>query len=197
MTSLVPSPTLFTTPPSLPGRYSAVAAGPGLGTADPTARGLAALLKAVAENDLPLLLDADALNLCAAHPDLLNALPQSTIITPHEGEYRRLFGTADPAAMARQHHLVIVAKSHRTHIFGPDGQQATNTTGNPGMATAGSGDVLTGIILGLLAQGVEPFEAAQTGVFLHGKSGDIATQKQSQSSLIASDLVKNLQYIFN
>lgn len=195
MLDIDPSPTLFTALPDNLDRYDAIAVGPGIGTHASTALALQALLTALAEKPKPLILDADALNLAALYPGILPSLPQGTVVTPHAGEYQRLFGDADPADMAREHGIVIVKKSHRTQIFTPDGEVTTNTTGNAGMATAGSGDVLTGILLGLAAQGVEPAEAAKIGVWMHGKSGDIAMQKQSQSSIIASDLVENLKYI--
>lgn len=194
MTSIDPSEELFSiVPPNLE-RYSAIAIGPGIGVSGTTYTALRALLKKQPQQ--PLLLDADALNIVASHRDeMLPLLPHNTIITPHEREYARLFGDNDPRAMAERHNIIIVAKRHQTQVFSPDGAQFSNHTGNAGMATAGSGDVLTGIILGLLAQGIAPFDAACCGVSIHGQIGDIATQKQTQASLIASDLIENLKYV--
>lgn len=189
MTEIDQNPALFTSAPQHPERFQAVGIGPGIGTSDETAQALTATLERLR---CPLVLDADALTILAQQG--LGRLPQETVITPHEREYRRLFGDSDPAETARKHHLVIVRKSHHTTIFGPQGEQFVNTTGNPGMATAGSGDVLTGIILSFLAQGMPPFEAAARGVHYHGKSGDIAAQRRGEYSLTASDIIENLGF---
>ena len=184
-------------------RYDAVAVGPGLGRN--CAEALAALIEGTI--DIPLVVDADALNMLAAHPEMqrrLAAHRTGVILTPHAKEYERLFGpdtTDEPDCgrlrqLAMENHWVIVRKGHRTLVAGTDGTIYTNTTGNAGMATAGSGDVLTGILLGILAQNKEgqytTEECARTGVWLHGKSGDKALEKQSECSLLASDLIKNL-----
>ena len=179
-------------------KYDAVAVGPGIGTSDASQSAFAALLQIVPPQHR-LILDADALNILAQHPELFEyidgrAVP--TIITPHSGEYIRLFGEEDPADMAREHNIVIVKKSHNTHVYAPDGLLYVNHTGNAGMATAGSGDVLTGIILGISAQkAVSAFEAACIGVRVHGAAGDKAAEGQTQDSMIASDLVENLKWI--
>jgi ADP-dependent NAD(P)H-hydrate dehydratase / NAD(P)H-hydrate epimerase len=152
----------------------------------------------------PLLLDADALNILANRPDLMPKLPPNTILTPHPGEFRRLFGehpdsmqAADSALdLAVQHKLIIVLKGRYTTISCPEGNQYYNLSGNSGMATAGSGDVLTGIITGLLAQGYPPVDAARLGVYLHGHAGDIALQSGSRESLIASDITQHLGAAF-
>ncbi len=194
MVSIDPCDKMFTLPPALE-RYTAVAAGPGLGTDVTTQEALRMLLER--RPDIPLLLDADALNILALHPDWLS-LAAGAVITPHDGEYRRLFGDADPARMAAEHRLVIVKKSHFTRVFAPDGRAFENHTGNAGMATAGSGDVLTGIMLGMLCSNhlhADVYEIACRAVELHGKIGDLAVEKQSESSLVASDLVENLKYV--
>ncbi len=166
--------------------YDALAAGPGLGIGP----GIASLLSSIMRMGCPLILDADSLTLLSMHPGLLESLPLGTILTPHWGEYVRLFGSdADPAEVSRRHGCILVMKGPNTLIHAPDGTAIRNTTGNPGMATAGSGDVLTGIILGLLARGYAPREAACLGVFLHGRSGDLAIRSIGQESLIASDLI--------
>lgn len=189
MVSIDESEECFSTLPPHLERYNAIAVGPGLGTSTETRNALSALFTQITQ---PLVLDADALN-CIALDGTQFTIPPKTILTPHAKEYERLFGNADPQAIAQTHYLYIVKKNHQTKVFGPIQEPYTNTTGNPGMATAGSGDVLTGIILGLSAQGFSAHEAACIGVSLHGKSGDIAAEKQSQSSIIASDIIENLK----
>lgn len=200
MVSIDPGTDVFATPPPRLEHYDALAVGPGLGTAATTQEALLATLK-VYPSDHPLVLDADALNIMAQRPDILSAASHrsvSSIVTPHAGEYRRLFGEANPAAVAQEHGLIIVAKAHRTLVYAPDGQQYVNQTGNAGMATAGSGDVLTGILLGMLSSNrlhADAFTIVCRAVEIHGKTGDMAVEKQSQSSLIASDLIDNLIHI--
>ena len=195
MVSVDPSPTHFTTLPEHLERYAAIAVGPGIGTAPNTREALLQLL-AIRPIEIPLVLDADALNLLS--PLTTNILPSNTILTPHAGEYRRLFGDADPAAMAAKHGCIIVQKAHHTRVYSPDGQAYENHTGNAGMATAGSGDVLTGILLGMLASNhlhTKPYDIVCRAVEIHGQLGDLAIEKQSESSLIASDLVDNLKFV--
>ena len=201
-----PYPDCFTTVPANLSRYQAIAIGPGISTQPlcyGALRNTITALKAL-PSPPPLLLDADALNIIAAHKaDLLPLLPHGTAITPHAREYDRLFGPfandeerrQQQSLLASRHSLNILLKGHRTTVCSPDGQHYTNTTGNAGMATAGSGDVLTGIVLALMAQGITPYRALCTGACIHGKSGDIAVEKQSESSLIASDIVENLKYV--
>ena len=202
MVSIDPSPTLFTTVPANLDHYSAIAVGPGIGTAPETAQALHILLK---ERSLshpvtqPLILDADALNIVAKYskpPFNFQFSIFNSILTPHAREYQRLFGDADPAEMAAKHNIIIVKKAHRTRVYAPDGRVYENTTGNAGMATAGSGDVLTGILLGIISQNTNDlFESTCLGVRIHGQIGDMAIQNQSESSLIASDLIKNLKHV--
>lgn len=196
MTSIDPSPTLFSAPPAHLERYSAIAVGPGLGTDTTTAEALHRLLLQ-RPNAVPLILDADALNILSLHKEWL-PLTHGAIITPHAGEYTRLFGNSDPASMAATYHIYIVKKEHNTRIYSPDGKVYTNNTGNAGMATAGSGDVLTGIILGMLCSNklhASIYDIVCKAVEIHGKTGDMAIEKQSESSLIASDLIENLKHI--
>ena len=199
MVSIDPSPTLFTDPPMHLDRYRAIAVGPGIGTDPATVQALLRLLEARPVGT-PLVLDADALNILATLPkeqlSILNF--QFSILTPHAGEYTRLFGDADPAAMASRYNIIIVKKAHHTKVYSPDGQVFVNHTGNAGMATAGSGDVLTGILLGMLSSNIlhtKPFDIVCRAVEIHGKTGDLAVKKQSESSLIASDLIKNLRLV--
>jgi hydroxyethylthiazole kinase-like uncharacterized protein yjeF len=176
--------------------FDVMGIGPGMGTLEKTATALQGLFKSVQSR---YILDADAINILAKYPDLLQLLPQETVITPHLGELRRLIGDWSDdfdmlkkvSTFSRKHQLIVVVKGAHTIIVDSD-KHYINTTGNPGMATAGSGDVLTGIITGLIAQKYSPLDAAIMGVYLHGKSGDIAVEKTSYQSLIASHLIDHL-----
>ena len=177
--------------------YKTVGVGPGLGTAPETA---AALKQLIETASAPLVLDADALNLLAQHPEWWLAIPPGSILTPHPGEFERLFvpdandfdRTKKQMEYAQRHQVLIVLKGAHTAIATPDGQCWFNSTGNPGMATGGSGDVLTGILTGLLAQGYSSQDACLLGVYLHGLAGDMAAAKLGQEALIASDLIEHL-----
>ena len=148
----------------------------------------------------PLVLDADALNILGRFPKYLKQLPAKSILTPHPKEFERLFGkTANDfernelqRSLAISLKCVIILKGANTCIAMPNGDCYFNSTGNPGMATGGSGDVLTGILTGLLAQDYISKEAAILGVYLHGLAGDLATEEHGQESLIASDLIAHL-----
>lgn len=175
---------------------NAVAIGPGMGTSVASAAFLKAALQDSAH---PLILDADALNLLAAH-DLWSLLPPHCILTPHPGEMCRLMGNDDclshrlesAQAMARERNVIVVLKGAGTIVALPDGASFINFTGNPGMATAGAGDVLTGVIAGLLAQGYSPAEAAALGVCLHGVAGDLAADVHSQAGVTAEKILIQL-----
>jgi NAD(P)H-hydrate epimerase len=182
--------------------YAAIAIGPGIGLHPAQMNSLKILLKLRPQN---LVLDADAINLIAAHPELQDLLPAETVLTPHPKEFDRLTGA--PAsnsydrlqkaiAYARKRNVHLVLKGAHTACITPQGLCSFNSTGNPGMATGGSGDVLTGIIVSLLAQGYTPADAARLGVYLHGLSGDIALGAQSYESLVAGDLADNLGLAF-
>ena len=183
----------FITDMRLHHNHQVVAVGPGIGTHESTVTALNSLLK---NTKAPLVLDADALNCIAQHPDMIPLLPPKTIITPHIGEFDRLFGEhsldeerlATAVTMARQYNIIIVLKGHYTAVVRPTGRVCINTTGNPGMATAGSGDVLTGIIASFVAQGYEPEYAATIGVYIHGLAGDMAAEQVGQFGLTASDI---------
>lgn len=186
--------------PQLTG-YDAIAIGPGIGKEESTARVLKLLIQ---EAKVPLVLDADALNLLSENPTWLSFLPNSSILTPHHREFERLSGSSSNGferiqkqrELSQRFHLIIVLKGGFTSVSLPDGTVFFNPTGNPGMATAGSGDVLTGVILSLMAQYYEPADAALIGVYLHGLAGDLALKQQSPESLLASDIVKNLGKAF-
>lgn len=181
--------------------FDAIGIGPGIGQMEDTAWLLKEL---IFTTQVPLVLDADALNILASHPDWIRHLPPKTILTPHPGEWKRLAGESENALdrmnkaihFAMDHKVIVVLKGAHTLIACPDGSVYFNSTGNPGMASGGMGDVLTGLITGLLAQGFEPEKAAVSGVFLHGLTGDLAAQEKGQMALIASDVVKNLPLAF-
>jgi NAD(P)H-hydrate epimerase len=178
-----------------------VAFGPGLGRS----LGLTALTNRLyVRLPKPMVIDADGLNALAARRDTPPQPVGPRILTPHPGEFARLLGvTRVPAderesaavELARRWGVVLVLKGHRTLIT--DGtRRAVNTTGNPGMATGGSGDVLTGVITALACQGLAPYDAARLGVFLHGLAGDLAAGELGQEGMIASDLIRFLPKAF-
>jgi NAD(P)H-hydrate epimerase len=175
-----------------------VAMGPGLGQSLEVSHTITSLLASLRK---PTILDADAINALKGHSEPLDALGSMAIITPHPGEFARLLGTdieaiqanrADSAVkFARLHHNITVLKGHGTVVT--DGENLyVNRTGNPGMATGGSGDVLTGLISALAAQGLAPFDAAVLGTHVHGLAGDLAARELGQTALIASDLLHYL-----
>ena len=175
-------------------RYTAVAVGPGLGQSKESE---AALLNLIENGTAPLVLDADALNILSRNKEWLRHLPQGSVLTPHPGEFERLFGKfpsryhaiSSVRALARDYGIVIVLKGAYTTVIAPDGNLYFNTTGNPGMATGGSGDVLTGIMLALLAQGYNNADAARLAVYVHGLAGDMAAAEKGQIALVAGDIV--------
>ncbi|MBI5372261.1 MAG: NAD(P)H-hydrate dehydratase [Sphingobacteriales bacterium] len=178
-------------------QYDAIGIGPGIGQARETAE----LLKEILSNcQKPLVLDADALNIAAADATLLKSVPAGSILSPHPKEFERLFGASGndfermekALEKAAELNAVIVLKGHHSFIATPGGRGYFNSTGNAGMATAGSGDVLTGILTGLLAQGYPPEAAALLGVYLHGLAGDLAAKECSQEALVAGDIIDYL-----
>jgi len=191
---------IFTGYPQLKG-YSAVGIGPAIGTRTNSARALHSLINEV---KLPLLIDADGLNILSENKDWLKELPSDTILTPHPGEFERLAGKTSSAhernalqiEFSKEYGVITVLKGANSSICFPDGSCYFNTTGNPGMATAGSGDVLTGIILSLLGQGYIPGNAALLGVYLHGLAGDFALEKSAEEAVIASDITDHLGTAF-
>ena len=189
--------------------YSVFAFGPGIGTKNETKQILEDILSRInskLSTNFPLggwgasILDADALNIISQYPDFWNIIPQNTIITPHPKEFERLFGTSEnslervrkASAKAVERQIVIVLKGAYTAVCCPDGKVHFNSTGNAGMATGGMGDVLTGIIAGLLAQGYSAKDSALAGVYLHGLAADLALETQSEESLLARDVVENV-----
>ena len=200
MCSVDPSHSFFSASPPLE-RYDAVAVGPGLGTNPETVRAMEVLLRSRPVN---LIIDADAINIIAKNRELLPLLPPGTIFTPHKMEFSRLTGedvTEEnrrklQTEFSHKYSAVVVLKGAGTSITTPEGGYYVNTTGNPGMATAGSGDVLTGVLLALVAQGYTLAEAACIGVYLHGLAGDMAAEDIGETSLISGDLIEYLQDAF-
>jgi NAD(P)H-hydrate epimerase len=179
-----------------------VALGPGLGRDESTT---ALVHRLVAEIDKPMVVDADALNALAGNVAVLKNCPAPRLLTPHPGEMSRLTGASvgevqsdrsgRAQRFAREYGVVLLLKGHGTVVS--DGERVyVNATGNPGMATAGSGDVLTGLIAALLAQGLDPYDAARLGAHLHGLAGDLAAARLGQISLIATDILNALPKAF-
>ena len=181
--------------------YSAIGMGCGIGKGEKTAAVLRGYLE---QSKHPMVLDADALNIVSEHPEWLDLIPKNSILTPHLKEFERLFGKTDNdfdrlallRNKAKSLKINILLKGAHTVVADTEGVCYFNSTGNAGMATAGSGDVLTGIITGLLTQGYEPKTAAIIGVYLHGLAGDIGAQKLGQEALLASDIIDNLGKAF-
>ncbi len=181
--------------------YSAVGIGPGLGQHSESATAFKQLLQTV---EKPIVIDADALNLISADSALIPFIPKRSILTPHPKEFDRLAGESGSAyqrlmrahTFASEYKLCVILKGAYTAICTPEGNIYFNNSGNPGMATAGSGDILTGIILGLLAQGYEPETAAAIGVFIHGTAGDLSLINQSEESLLSGDIIQMLGKAF-
>lgn len=177
--------------------YTAIAIGPGMGNHDITITPLDSLIK---NTQAPIILDADALNCIAKRPSLLNHLPSFSILTPHEGEFDRLFGPHSTTQarlqkaidIAKRYNLFIILKGRYTAIVRPDCKIYFNSSGNPGMATPGSGDVLTGIITAMMAQGYDPEIATIIAVYVHGYAGDIAAEEHGQYGVLASDIAANV-----
>jgi NAD(P)H-hydrate epimerase len=200
MVSLDPDQNHFSGVPEL-SMYSAVATGPGMGTDQQTASAIKLLIQNATG---PLILDADAINILAENKTWLGFLPKGCIFTPHPREFERLAGKSsnhfDRNQLQRnfsfRHHCYVVLKGAHTAITDPEGRCFFNTTGNPGMATGGSGDVLTGILAGLLAQGYSPLETCILGVFIHGRAGDFALATQGFESLIAGDIINHMSKAF-
>ena len=193
MLSIDPSEIIFSHLPELK-QFSAVGTGPGLGMENDTEEALKKLLQ---NADRPVVLDADALNIISEERDFLDLLPENSILTPHPKEFERLAGKVDDhyariqlqLEFAQKYKVFLVLKGGNTTIAAPDGLCYFNVTGDAGMATAGSGDVLTGMITSLLGQGYTPEMAAVIGVYLHGLSGNMASKHLSMEAVTASDII--------
>lgn len=182
-------------------RFTSIGIGPGIGVSNESE---ALLLNIIKNYDNPMVLDADALNLIAKNRDILEFIPKESILTPHVGEFDRLFGKCNDtleriekaSEFCKTHNMLLILKGKNSAVIDKQGCVHFNNTGNQGMSTAGSGDVLTGIISGLLSVGYKPKYAAMLGVWLHGKAGDKALDKESFESLIATDIIKQLGSAF-
>ena len=175
-------------------KMDAVLVGCGLGISPDTESVVTAVLE---QAKCPVIVDADGITALRRHKDILRGRKYPTILTPHDGEFARLGGPVGEdrmetaAAFARDWNCILLLKGHRTCIT--DGKtRYRNTTGNPGMATGGSGDVLSGILLGLLGQGVPPLEAAACGAWLHGKAGDLCADEMGQYGMLPTDMLSHL-----
>jgi len=187
----------FTEAPDL-SSFTAVGIGPGLARRSNTEKGFCELLKNMHS---PMVIDADGLNILSANPDWMDKVPEHSILTPHPGEFDRLAGESQTfyerhlkqLQLAKRYKIILVLKGANTIVAAPDGRSWINTTGNPGMATGGSGDVL---LVSLLAQGYDPIEAAVAGVYLHGLAGDLALNTESEESLLAGDIINQIGNAF-
>ncbi len=179
--------------------FSAAGIGPAIGTNASTVT----LTDLLQQFHKPVVLDADALTILSQQKDLFRLIPPNAVLTPHPKEFDRLFGehasleerAAKAITLSKLHPWTIVLKGHQT-LIATDGRGYQNTTGNAGLAKGGSGDVLTGMITALLAQGYSSLVAAQVGIFLHGRAADIAVKKQSMESLLARDVIENIGAAF-
>jgi len=182
--------------------FSGAAIGPGTGIRTESGE---VLHKLLSDFRKPLVLDADALNILSLNKEWYSLLHPAVILTPHPKEFERLAGSSDNGyerlqkqiGFSVKHNCTVILKGAFTSVTSPDGNVMFNSTGNPGMATAGSGDVLTGIILSLLSQGYSAVNAAMLGVFLHGLAGDIAAEETCYESIIATDIINNIGKAYN
>lgn len=188
-------------PPSELNKCNALGMGPGMGTDEATQKVVSFIIRRFKK---PMVIDADGLNCIALQPELIAQLCRNTVLTPHPKEFERLFGNCEndfdrmqkARNEARKNSIIIILKGHHTLIALPDGSAFFNATGNSGMAKGGSGDVLTGIITALLAQGYAAAEAALLGVYLHGAAGDRAAAVYSREAMTASELTGCLSRVF-
>lgn len=196
MVSVDPKDDYLSEVPDL-GPYTSIGIGPGIGTSSQTAR----MVKLLIQNtSLPLLFDADAINILSENKTWLGFIPKNSIFTPHPKEFERLTGKSDDQfernriqrEFSFKYQCYVVLKGAHSAVTTPDGSCYFNATGNPGMATGGSGDVLTGIIAGLMAQGYTSLESCLIGVYIHGLAGDIALIEKGYEALIAGDIIENL-----
>ncbi len=200
MCSIDPSETTYSEMPVLD-PYNAIGIGPGIGQEKDTQTALKVLIQ---NTGLPILFDADAINILGENKTWLGFIPAGSIFTPHPGEFERLVGKSGNAferdkqqrEFSMKHNAYVVLKGYATAISCPDGRCFYNSTGNPGMATGGSGDVLTGIILGLLAQGYTSLEACLVGTYLHGLAGDLASEDLGYEASLASDITGQIGYAY-
>jgi hydroxyethylthiazole kinase-like uncharacterized protein yjeF len=203
------NPSFNTKPEDDLAKYETIGIGPGIGTASATKTMLKEILDTYHK---PVILDADALNIIASQNELLKLIPAGCILSPHPKEFERLFGESLPAGeagandfdrielalqKAKELNAIIILKGHHTLIATTDGKGFFNSTGNAGMAKGGTGDVLTGILTGLMAQGYSSVDSAIFGVYLHGLAGDLAVKENSIETILASDIINKLGAAFS
>lgn len=182
-------------------KYNSIGIGPGLNTKSNTSKGV---LRLISNSRLPMIIDADAINILSDNKQVLKNLPFQTILSPHPGEFDRLAGKSTSeyerhqkqVKLSEKYGIIIILKGRYTIISMHDGNSYINSSGNSGLATGGSGDVLTGLITALLAQNYNPSDAAILGVYLHGLAADLALENQSEESLLPSDVIENLGKAF-
>lgn len=200
MTSIDRSESVFSEVPHLE-TYNAIGVGPGIGQEKETQTALKVLIQ---NTGLPIVFDADAINILGENKTWISFVPPGSIFTPHPKEFERLTGKTSNAferdkrqrEFSVKHQVYVILKGYSTSISCPDGTCYYNTTGNPGMATGGSGDVLTGMILGLLAQKYTPLEACLVGTYLHGLAGDLASEVLGYEASLASDIIEHIGYAY-
>lgn len=181
-------------------RYTAIAIGPGLGWSPGTMNALMDLLSEASGRGIPCVLDADALNILSVMAQWTELIPPGSVLTPHKGELKRLLPSSSDAErealaweLCAETGCSLVMKGYHSRVFTPEGTCLQNTTGNPGMAKGGSGDVLTGLVGGLLARGYEAQDAAALGVWIHGKAGDVLTTGKSAEAYDSEALIGKLE----
>lgn len=175
-------------------QYNVIGVGPGIGQHEEIVQRLKSLIDSYKR---PMVLDADALNILASHPEWITVLPPDSILTPHPGEFRRLVGSWNDdfeklekqRVLAKKHHIFIILKGKNSSIATPEGKMYFNSTGNSGMAKGGSGDVLTGLLTGILASGYSSFSTCILGTYIHGLAGDLASEALTKEGLKAGDLI--------
>ncbi len=180
--------------------YTAIAIGPGIGVREETQKAFLKIIQQAKERKIPLIIDADGLNILSIHKEWLNELPYYTILTPHFREFDRLFGHHNShydrflsaSDLSKKYNIIIILKGAHTQIHVPDGRVFFNSSGTPAMAKAGIGDVLTGMLLAFTAQNYSPVDASIISVYLHGKAGQTAVSFGSDYSLLASDLISDI-----
>ena len=181
--------------------YSTIGIGPGIGTQKDTQQSVKVILESFSK---PLVIDADALNAISLNKEWLKLIPQNSILTPHPKEFERLTKNVSnnferhqlQIEFSKEHKVYLVLKGAHTCITTPDGKSYFNSTGNPGLAKGGSGDVLTGLITGLLAQGYTSFEASLIGVYVHGLAGDMTKEEKGEVAMIPTDVIENIPSAF-
>lgn len=200
MVSIDPHENLISSIPDVT-QYRAVGVGPGIGTSKETHQAIRELIEKYRS---PMVIDADGINILSQDPSLLHLIPPNSILTPHPGEFSRLVGTSandferleNQIRFSKQTKTILVLKGAHTSIAFPDGSVWFNSTGNPGMAKGGNGDVLTGILTGLLCRGYSSEETAKIGVFLHGLAGDLAKKRAGVEAMLATDIIAALPEAF-